>query len=336
MLKKAAAVFVSLILAALLPISAAAAAGTTEGSFGAYKRVAIIGVDGAGTYFDEADTPNFDRIFADGAVRYNAKAEFITVSAQNWGAMLTGVSWVNHGFTNDSLSKYERASGTEYPSLFSIIHQNMPEAKLASVCNWSPINHGIVENDIGADRINPGDDAAVTDAVCGYFDEGNDPALLFVQFDSVDGAGHTYGHEGEGYTDQITLIDSYIGRIYDCMGSNGLLEDTLFIVVADHGHTKTGGHGGPSYEESHVTLAVSGKTVIPGADMTCQARNRDVAAIALYALGIEPPSHMTAVVPGNLFNDVGASPRPAGDGILVFLYKLAVYGINALASLITG
>ena len=331
MLKKLTAVFSALALSFLLMFPASASA--PAGSYGAYKHVVIIGVDGAGTYFEKVDTPNFDRIFASGAVRYNARTELITVSAQNWGAMLTGVSCFNHGFTNDSLEKYERTSDTEYPSIFTIVHKAMPEAKLASVCNWSPINYGIIEKDIGADKINPGDDAAVADALCGYFNEGNKPALLFVQFDSVDGAGHEYGRESQQYADQIKTVDGYIGRVYDCMNSNGMLEDTLFIVVADHGHKAEGGHGGLSYDEAHVMLAVSGKTVIPGADMTYTIRNRDVAAIALYALGIEQPSHMTAVVPGNLFTGVGSYMRPMGDGIFVFLYKLAVYGVNALISL---
>ena len=333
MFKKFAAVFLALTLSFLLVIPASAATGTANGSYGAYKHVVIIGVDGAGTYFEKVDTPNFDRIFANSAVRYNARTELITVSAQNWGAMLTGVSCFNHGFTNDSLAKYERTSNTEYPSIFTIVHKVMPEAKLASVCNWSPINYGIIEKDIGVNKINPGDDAAVADALCGYFNGGNKPMLLFVQFDSVDEAGHEYGRESQQYADQIKTVDGYIGRVYDCMNSNGMLEDTLFIVVADHGHKAEGGHGGLSYDEAHVMLAVSGKTVIPNADMTFTTRNRDVAAIALYALGIAQPSYMTAVVPGNLFTGVNATMRPAGDGIFVFLYKLAVYGVNALISL---
>jgi len=95
MFKKFVAVFIALTLAVLLVFPASAVSDSAEGSYGAYKRVVIIGVDGAGTYFEKVATPNFDRIFANSAVRYNAKTEFITVSAQNWGAMLTGVSCFN-------------------------------------------------------------------------------------------------------------------------------------------------------------------------------------------------------------------------------------------------
>lgn len=334
MIKKVLAVLTALTVSVLVTIPAFASGEDGESSFGAYSRVIILGVDGAGSFIEQADTPNFDRIFENGAVKYNARAEFKTVSAQNWGAMLTGVSYINHGFTNGSLSKYERTSDTEYPSIFALVRDKMPEAKLASVCNWSPINHGIIETDIGVDKINPGDDDKVTEAICDYYNAGNDPALLFVQFDSVDGAGHSHGNSSSEYLDQINIVDGYIGQVYDCLDENGLLDDALIIVVADHGHTKAGGHGGITRGESLVTLAVSGKTVIPGADMSSGTKNRDVAAIALYALGVEQPAHMTAVVPGNLFCDVPASPRPVGDGVLKFIVKLLTYGFNTLYALI--
>ena len=49
-----------------------------DSTFGAYKRVFIIGIDGAGRFIKDADTPNFDRIFKDGAVNYTARAEVKT------------------------------------------------------------------------------------------------------------------------------------------------------------------------------------------------------------------------------------------------------------------
>ena len=325
-MKKCISVFLCLALLCVcaLPASAGGTIKSGADSFGAYERVFIVGVDGAGRFFRDADTPNFDRIFADGAVDYTARAETITVSAQNWGAILTGVSFLKHGMTNDSTGDNERASDTKYPSIYTYVRRAFPDAELAGFGNWSNINHGIIENDINVYKDNVGDDDQVTQMVCDYLDAGNAPKLLFVQLDSVDHVGHDVGSKSEEYIRQIETADGYIGRIHDAVERNGLLDDALFIVVADHGHTRNGGHGGLTMRETNVTLAVAGKTVVRGGAMDRDTRNRDVAAISLYALGVERPGHMTARLPANLFENTAGEKRPVKNDMLdAFVSTLA-------------
>ena len=324
MYKKTISVLLCVLLAAVCLLPAAALGEVvTPAGFGAYDHVFIIGVDGAGSYFSRAETPNFDRIFASGAVDYTARAETITTSAQNWGAILTGVSYLQHGLTNEITGSVERASDTQYPSIFCYARSAFPEAELASFVNWNPINYGIIENDIGVTKVNVTDDAALTDAICAYFDEGNAPKLFFVQFDSVDHVGHDVGSNSPDYVRQIETVDGYLGSVYDSIERNGLMENGLFIVVADHGHVPTGGHGGITMRETNVTLAVAGKNVVSGGRMDKNTRNRDVSAIALYALGIERPDHMTSRLPADLFTGVKGEIRnrknDLGDTILSML-----------------
>lgn len=306
-MKKIIAFLLSLIL-----ITGSFSVAFAEGdnsSYGAYKHVFIIGIDGAGRFIEEAETPNFDRIFKDGAVDYTARAEIITTSAQNWGAILTGVSYSKHKMTNTITDTTARTSDTEFPTIFTYVRRAMPEAELASIVNWDNINDGIIENDIDVKKSDTGSDEGVTDLICDYFDEGNKPALFFVQFDSVDGVGHESGSKSEEFIKQIETVDGYLGRVYDSIEENGLLDDSLFIVVADHGHTVSGGHGGLTMRETNVTLAISGKTVVKGSTLNKSARNRDVAAISLYALGIERPEYMTSIIPSGLFESVEGESR---------------------------
>ena len=309
----------ALILAVGFTVPAFAAQTTAR----PYERVFIIGVDGAGRFFKDANTPNFDRIFADGAVDYTARAEIITTSAQNWGAILTGVSYSMHGLDNGTLGSVERGSDTQFPTIFTYARRAFPNAELASIVNWDPINYGLIENDINVNKQHPGDDEAVTQAICDYFDAGNQPTLFFTQLDSVDHVGHELGSTSKEYIAQIETVDGYLGRIYEAAQRNGLLDNALFIVVADHGHTRSGGHGGLTMRETNVTLAVSGKGVVKGSSLDRIARNRDVAAIALYALGIERPDYMTSRLPANLFDGVEGEARPIQndwkDGILARL-----------------
>ena len=79
------------------------------------------------------------------------------------------------------------------------------------------------------------------------------------------------------------------------------MKNSLFIVVADHGETD-GGHGGQTKEESSAVLAVAGHNVNK-IELGADAHNRDVSAIALYALGIDQPGQFISSVPDGLFGE---------------------------------
>ncbi len=297
-----------LALAAVLPPLSAKKTYASS-AFGAYRHVFIIGVDGAGRFFEDADTPEFDRIFASGAVSYQVRTEVLTDSGPNWGSVLTGVSYFKHLIHNGNSGEVQRDSGTKYPSVFGVVRKAMPEAELASYVNWNNVNFGMIETDIGVTEYQNGSDEALTDEICAYFDAGNAPALFFVQLDGVDAAGHAHGSASDEYMEAIRTADAQVGRIYDALERNGLTEDGLFIVTADHGHKKTGGHGRFSMRETMTTIAVTGKNVVSGGTPDGVTRDRDIAAIALFALGIEKPAGMSARVPANLFENTPGENR---------------------------
>jgi len=310
-MKKILSVILAAILALCCVIPSFAASSQfglscKSSSYGAYKHVFIIGIDGAGKFFKEAYTPNFDRIFENGAVKYDVRTEVPTDSGPNWGSILTGVSYFKHLIHNGNSGEEKRDSSTKYPTVFGIARSAMPDAELASFVNWNNINYGIIETDIGVTEHQNSDDNALTDDICEYFDAGNQPTIFFVQIDGVDAAGHSYGSASEEYFTAINTADGYIGRIYDAIERNGLMEDGLFIVTADHGHTISGGHGRFSLRESLTTIAAVGKTVVSGGTLDKITRDRDIAAITLFALGIEKPDCMSSRLPGNLFeNTIG-------------------------------
>ncbi len=310
MKKRLIAILSALTLSLIACVPAVAASPAADApSFGEYKHVFIIGIDGAGRFFKDVEAPNFDRIFKDGAVSYSVRTEVLSDSGPNWASMLTGVSYFKHWIHNGTSGEKQRTSDTRYPTIFTYARRAMPEAELASYVNWNNINYGIIETDIGVTEHQNGSDAALTDDICAYFDEGNAPALFFVQLDEVDAAGHAHGSDAPEYFDAIKAADGYIGRIYETLVRNGLMEDGLFIVTADHGHKSTGGHGRFSPRESTTTIAVAGKTVVKGGTLDRITRDRDIAAIALHALGIKRPWTMSARLPGSLFDGVKAQPR---------------------------
>ena len=275
-----------------------------------YQHVIVVGVDGAGQYFRDADTPCFDRIFEHGAVTYRALASRPTISAECWGSMLLGVGPEVHGLTNEIVSSrpYENAN---LPSLFRRIREAMPDAALGSFCDWDPITFGIVERDLGVTHATA-PDTELTPVICGYIRE-KKPTFLFIQFDSVDGAGHGRGYASPAYMQRLHEVDALIGDVHKAAEDAGMIDDTLFLVIADHGGTNPpggggGSHGGWTDEEKYVTFAAAGRTVRHGE--IPEMNVRDLAAVVLYALGLEAPAFdekgWTSQLPPGIFE--GTSP----------------------------
>lgn len=279
-----------------------------------YSHVIVIGVDGAGSWFKNAETPNFDRIFETGAVTYTALSSKPTISAECWGSMLIGVGPEIHKLTNRRVSILPYPIWSKFPTVFRRIRKVYPKAELGSYCDWNPITKGIVEKFIGVSHATARD-KELTPIICDYIRD-KKPDFLFIHFDSTDGAGHKYGYGTPEHIKAINGVDKLIGDIYSAIDNANILKDTLFMVIADHGGTnpgngKGGSHGGWTDEEKYVTFAAVGKGVN---NTEIQTMNiRDLAAIILYAMDIEAPEFnergWTSQVPEKLFLDYNGKYR---------------------------
>jgi len=274
---------------------------------GDYRYVALIGVDGAGAFFRDADTPCIDEIFKEGAVTYTMLSEDPSISAQCWGSMLHGVTNDFHGVDNTIAETRQFDSKSKYPSIFRVVRENDPDAKLASFTHWSPINFGIIEDGLGVHKVDSDTDEDLTQKICEYVKDVT-PNLLFVQFDEADASGHNSGFGGKEQQKTINRIDGYIGEIYRAYEDAGVLDETLFIVTADHGGVGHS-HGGLEDSERNIMFAVSGHTVQKNSEIQ-DMEIRDTAAVVLHALGYDTlPATWTARVPGGLFEGVEATER---------------------------
>ncbi len=291
-----------------------------------YSHVIVVGIDGAGSFIKDADTQNFDRIFANGAVTYDALSSNPSISAECWGSMLLGVGPEIHKLTNGIVSSTPYPTDSSFPSLFRRIKEAYPDAELGSYCDWNPITYGIVENNIGVSHDTANDDE-LTPVVCDYIRE-KKPDFLFIHFDSVDGAGHKYGYGTPQFMKRINEVDKLINDVYSAIEEAGIIENTLFIVISDHGGTNPGNgeggsHGGWTDSEKYVTFAVTGKGI--NKTEIKEMNIRDLAAIVLYSFGIDTPEFneagWTSQIPEGIFDDVsipayrdishltGAAPR---------------------------
>ena len=278
-----------------------ASAQSQEPSFGSYKYVVIVGVDGAGSFYPDAtNTPNIDSIFANGAVTRTMRVATPTSSSVSWMSALHGVKPENHG--NMENSEVEAGipytMNSKYPSILRVVKEARPDDEVAAIYSWIGID-GIVESEAGITKQQMGDSAIPTYLANGYI-KNNTPTLLYIHLNDPDYIGHTKGHLSDEYYAALETADKHVGAIYKAYEDAGILDETLFIVTADHGGKDTS-HGGLSYNEKYVLFAASGKNVTNTSIENMYIR--DTAAIALHALGIEQPDTYTSLVPNGIFAD---------------------------------
>ncbi len=267
-----------------------------------YDHVFLIGVDGAGSFFKEADTPNLDYIRAHSSYSetFDAQTASPTISAECWGAMLLGVTPEMHGMTNGYIGNpdHKRVGEVKYPSVFKLAREKYPNSKLVSFSDWNPINVGIVEDDLGVEK-NTGRIIDITSHIIHSIESDECPKLMFVQYDSVDGAGHHYGYGTQRYYNSISQIDAHIGVVWNTLRFKGLLSSTLFIITADHGGTPEGSHGGDTPAEKTIYAGIFGEGVSGGP--IGQMDVWDFPPIIGKALDLNPSPEWVGKVPEGIF-----------------------------------
>ncbi|MCL6460063.1 MAG: alkaline phosphatase, partial [Gorillibacterium sp.] len=281
-----------------------------------YKRVVVIGLDGAGIsvsakapYFatlasqmtevgDRYAIPNIRRIIESGAVSYSAHSTLPSYSSPNWGAMLTGVDYTKHKINNRISGKMYYDEASPYPTVFSKLRKAYPERKLASFAHWRNIGNGHMEPAAGV-SLHFGTDESLLRQFKDYVGNGNakDSSLIFMVLDEVDNAGHAHGWYSRKYYQALEKVDAKVGAIQATLQQAGLLEDTLLLLVADHGggSLRAGGtlarakhHGQDGQLATTMFIAASGRTVARGDEgekLLTGGHTRDVASTILYALG---------------------------------------------------
>jgi hypothetical protein len=125
--------------------------------------------------------------------------------------------------------------------------------------------------------------------------------FTFLHFDEVDDSGHCCGWGSQAYYAAVMHVDSCIGALLAALDAAGVRNETLVIVTADHGGFNYS-HGSTDAWNMYTPLIFSGPNVVRNYSIPCpmlgrscyapnalNVRNLDVAATALFALGLEVP-----------------------------------------------
>ncbi len=261
--------------------------------------VIVLGVDGLSPAgIQRATTPHFNRLLAEGAFTFKARAVLGTSSSQNWASMIMGAGPEQHGVTSngwerDNHSIAPTTTGAEdlFPTIFGVLRQQRPEAKIATFYDWGGFGRLFEKSVLDQDVDGDGPDETLRQAVA-YITE-QKPDFTFIHLDHVDHALHTEGHGSEEYYEAVEHTDVLLGELLDGLATAGLSERTILIVTADHGGVGTR-HGGESMAELEIPWLIWGPGVAAGKQITDPVNTYDTAATVAYVLGLEQPYHWIA------------------------------------------
>ncbi|MEJ7602169.1 MAG: alkaline phosphatase family protein [Kofleriaceae bacterium] len=281
------------------------------------RRVYVVIVDGLRV--DKShDLPFLDQLRGRGAST-QAVSHYPTWSRPNYVTILTGVPPTASGVrTNhhtppvqlDSLMDRVRAAGmraamgTDYdvlPRLFlrrrgatrpepiELVTEDDKHAELDVEVDDPLSIAGVRAPD--ADLISPFADARYAPWPGGFVEAGEalaagDAELVVLLIGAVDAAGHEHGGASDEYRAATQVADRAVGR---ALRRVDLTKETI-VVIADHGHTDRGGHGGMEPEVVNVPLIIAGAGARIGA-ASPDARLIDVAPTVSALLGIPAPGH---------------------------------------------
>ena len=256
-----------------------------------FQNVVVIGIDGlCSEGLKQAETPVMDNLIANGAVKYDVRAVLPSSSAANWGAMLHGAGTEVSGITSNKwrpdgqwMPPVVKNSAGRFPNIFNIIREQMPEAVQGAIVNWDGIRHLLQEDVVNRYSAHQSD-GETTLHVCEYI-VSKKPAFLFVQLDEVDGAGVWMSPK---YLDVVAYTDSLVGRIMESIREAGMEDNTLVMIVSDHGGINSG-HGGETPEEVNVPVIWYGNGIKKNYTVRQAVYVYDLAANAAFALNLKVP-----------------------------------------------
>jgi hypothetical protein len=243
-----------------------------------YRRVILLNIDGLSfSAYRKAHTP------------------FVHHCAEEFASTKTGVQTVYKAFTNPAFASILTGTTPDKHHVYnnnfgqSIGTQALPDiipsrlygsmhVKHFSKPSWNVSIVSLVE--LGYDKA----DAALMERVrTDLLNHRNDVALWIVDLSLADYCGHAWGSYSKKYYSAITAIDDLIEDFFKWCGTNGFLDDTLFVISSDHGNFIAEHAYMLSDKERLVPLIFAGST-IGCHDLNTDASIIDIAANISYAL----------------------------------------------------
>lgn len=248
-----------------------------------------MGVDG----FQKAKTPNLDALASNGAISLKTRAVMPTVSGPNWSSHLLGAGPEQHGITsngytvdNYSVEATIKDEDGFFPSIFSLIDEQIPDAKTCFYYDWDALANYFNVSKIDQVEFSKTFEQTFEKATPWILE--NDPLFSFIYIGHPDEVGHEYKWGSRQYIKAIEDVDKALGRFLASLKTENMFDDTHFIIVSDHGGVKNG-HGGLSMAEIEIPWIISGPGILKDKIIEQSNNVYNTASTIAYLLEIDQP-----------------------------------------------
>ena len=260
-------------------LAAAFAAGTLLLTSAKPVRVVVLALDGIRVDgLQQANTPNLDAIFAEGASSTVTRDQMPSITLVNFTSHLTGSGPEQHGVVsnkwkldNIQLPPVVTDEDGYYPGIFKMLKDNVPGVKTGFYWNWQALINTHNQKYIDDLQFLKEEHQAYGenyDKCFEFLKENKDkPAMVFMYNVTTDHIGHKIGWMTPEYIAAIEESDSLIGTFVAKLKDAGMYDSTYIFFITDHGGVGTH-HGKVSQEEMIIPWAVKGPTVKKGYEIT--------------------------------------------------------------------
>ncbi|WP_290793971.1 alkaline phosphatase family protein [Flavihumibacter sp. UBA7668] len=272
------------------------------------KRIVVIGLDGYSVPgYQKARHPNLDTLFSSGILSLTTRPVMPSVTMPNWTSHLTGAGPEEHGVTSNewnlnkhTLKAIETDADGYFPSIFKVVKDQVPGVQTAFYYNWAnlikPFNQKYLD-DVFFEQ-NDGYDSSYQRAIDFIQTKQNNPQLIFLYSVHTDHAGHNHKWMSPEYIQALEEADAALGRFVSGLKKIGLLEDTYFLFITDHGGHPANGHGGLSMDEMLVPWALTGPKIKHISSSIFYNSNKNTAVVLAKLFGIKKlPESWTGKIP---------------------------------------
>lgn len=126
--------------------------------------------------------------------------------------------------------------------------------------------------------------------VLGTLVEERQPELVFAHLNNIEAAGVQYGFGSSEYVNAIRVVDLEIGALMQAYQNAGILDETLILVISDHGGHADGSFGYADVNDVEVPWIMNGPQVKSGYSLQSYVRGMDIPTTAIHALGFDIPA----------------------------------------------